>query len=105
MGKSIKYLDLSGENPGRRSFVEDVELGGELPVVGGKLTLRAKITQGSALSRVVTAAVTTFTLVSCGCACVITLFVIGLPRWVAAATLLLPAVLYLLSFSRHRASK
>ncbi len=102
MGKTVKHTDLSEETPSPRSIVdglpwEAIEFGGELPLVGGKLTMKATLSPGSSLGRLVAA----ITLASCGCACTITLFMIGVPRWAAAGALLLPAVIYL-GFSGRR---
>lgn len=96
MGKAIRHLDLSHEVPGPRATMdnipqEDVEFGGELPLVGGRLTMKAKLIPGSPVSRMVTAVA----LVSCGCACTFTLYVLGLPGWAAAAAILLPTCIYL----------
>lgn len=97
MGKTIKRTDLSGEHPGPRATIE---LGGELPLVGGKLTMKAKMSPGSPLNRLVT----TVALVSLGCACAITLYLIGVPKWPAAGALLLPTVIHL-SLSWRRTGK
>jgi hypothetical protein len=103
VGKTIKYTDLSGESPGPRALVdnlpqEDIEFSGELPLVGGKMTMKATLTPGSPLARLVA----TLTLTTCGCACVVTLYLIGLPRWAAASSLVLPIVIYLGFSSRQR---
>ena len=96
VGKTIKYTDLTGEDPGPRATIK---LGGKLPLVGGKLIMKAKMTPGSPLNRLVT----TVALVSLGCACTITLFLIGVPKWPAAGALLLPTVVYLeLAVAAHR---
>ena len=97
MGKTIKYTDLTGEDPGPRATIK---LGGELPLIGGKLIMKAKVTPGSPMNRLVT----TVALVSLGCACAITLFLIGVPKWPAAGALLLPTAVYL-SFSWRRTRK
>jgi hypothetical protein len=95
VGKTIKHTDLSGEDPGPRAIVnlpqEAIKFSGKLPLVGGKLIVQARMTPGSSLNRLVAA----IALASCGCACAMTLYVIGLPGWVAAAALLLPSVIYL----------
>jgi hypothetical protein len=95
VGKTIKHTDLSGEDPGPRATVSNLQeafkFGGKLPLVGGKLFVQATMTPGSPLNRLVAA----IALASCGCACAMILFLIGLPGWVAAAALLLPTVIYL----------
>jgi hypothetical protein len=95
VAKVIKHIDLSSEDPGPRAALnlpqEDIEFGGELPLFGGKVLLKARVTPGSPLSRLVTAV----SLIASGCACVVTLSLIGLPAWAAASTLILPAAIYL----------
>jgi hypothetical protein len=105
VGKTIKHTDLSREDPGPRAVVgnlpqEAIKFGGKLPLVGGKLIVQAKMTPGSSLNRLVAA----IALASCGCACAMTLFLIGLPGWVAGAALLLPTVIYL-GCTRRRTGK
>jgi len=104
MGTTIKYTDLSGEEPGPRAAVDlpqdAITLGGRFPLIGGKLILKAKMTPGSPLYWLVA----TVALMLSGCACAVILFVIGVPRWAAASALLLPAAIHL-GFSRRRAAK
>jgi hypothetical protein len=101
MGTSIKYTDLSDEEPGPRARIDTIRLGGKLPLIGGKLTIRAKLLPASPLYRLVTA----IALILSGCPCALVLFVIGMPRWVAAGALLLPAAVYLCFPGRRRLSE
>jgi hypothetical protein len=100
MRKKVKRIDLRRENPGPRAFVElpqeDFEFSGELPIVGGKVTMKGRVTSGSSLS----STLTTVALIGAGCACAITLHIIGTPVWLAALSLLLPSGLFTLSRSR-----
>jgi hypothetical protein len=78
-------IDLSAEKPGPRAIVDDlpreaITFAGELPLVGGKLAMKARLDPGSALSRLAAAV----SLASTGCACAITLSLIGAPMWAAA---------------------
>ena len=95
MGETIKYTDLSDQEPGPRAVVDAIELGGTL--VGIKLWLKARMPPGSPLHRLVA----TVALVLCGCACTLTLSIVGLPAWAAAGALLLPAGIYI-GFSPRR---
>ncbi|HUC22600.1 MAG TPA: hypothetical protein VMA73_07830 [Streptosporangiaceae bacterium] len=90
----IKRTDLGREDPGPRAVIylphEPFEFETELPVVGGKLRMKGWFVPGSPLSRTVTVVM----LVAAGCACAITLHIIGMPIWISAASLLLPSVLF-----------
>lgn len=92
--KSVKRTNLTHEIPGPRALVslqqESFEFESSLPLVGGKLAVRAMLTTGSPLSQVII----TLVLVVLGCACVATLAVVGLPMWISAPSMLLPFALF-----------
>lgn len=95
MGTTFKHTDLSGEEPGPRAIVnnlpqDDITLRGELPLIGGRLTLKARMNPESPLYRLVAAVA----LVLSGCPCAVILFAIGVPWWAAASAFLLPAAVY-----------
>lgn len=103
MGKIVEHTDLSLEEPGPRADVdlpqEDIEFRAKLPLAAGEVEVRARISPGSLLS----SAIIAVALVSAGCVCASTLFVIGATVWTATASLLLPTAVYL-AVSHHRAS-
>lgn len=87
MAKSPKYTDLSDETPGPRA--EHIELGSQLP--GGlKLNLKSITSGGSPLQRLVATLIATVTIVVLGCACTITLCLVGMHGWTAVSGLLFP---------------
>ena len=102
MGKIVKHTDLSREEPGPRADLdlpqEDVEFRTKLPLVGGGIEMRARITPESSLS----SAIITVVLVSTGCGCAGTMFAIGAPIWAAVSAMLLPAFVYF-TLARRRA--
>jgi hypothetical protein len=90
VSKAIKHTDLSGEDPSPRAAVEGIKLTGQLPLVGAKLTMKAKMIPDSSLSRLVA----TVTLTSCGCACAFTAYLSAMPHWAVAGALAMPTALY-----------
>jgi hypothetical protein len=86
VGDTIQHIDLSGEEPGPRAIVHELQEHFELDshVLGNGLRFKAVVNSGSPQSLAIT-----------GCLCAITLFVIGVHGWAAACGLLLPAAFHL----------
>jgi hypothetical protein len=96
----VKRTNLTREEPGPRADLqlEEIELTGEFPIVGGGVAIRGRLNDISPLVRLTLVAV----LILLGCVCVLTLSAVGLPMWVSAASLLLPSALFCVFSSRRR---
>ncbi len=90
----IKRTNLRREDPGPRAVIrlpqEPFEFESELPIVGGKFSVKGGLFPDSSLSRTVTVVM----LVGIGCACTITFYLVGVPAWISAPSILLPSAIF-----------